>query len=137
MTVPASDLATVAMATSLVNNTDELLKSMVALAAGTYTFGPFYNPKEALRIALNVAAIGGGTITLTLLGYDNSSNATWSILVGTAVAAPGLTRMEVGPLIAASANAIAQDYAPVFYEVQAVIVTGPVTGTIGAHGIGA
>jgi hypothetical protein len=135
MAVPVSDIASQAMATTLVNNTDELLATLIG-ATTSVTFGPFYNPKSVLRLAVNVSAITAGSLTVTLLGYDNSSGATWTILASTALAATGLVRLEVGPWIVASANAIAQDYAPAFYEVQCTIATGPVSATIGAHGLG-
>lgn len=138
MPIPAAgDLATSNFVDTLINNTDELLVSMVALAAGTYVYGPFYNPKAALRVAIGVAAIGGGSITVSLLGYDNSSGLTWTAIASSALAGTGLARIEVGPWVAASANAIAQDYAPTYYELQVVIATGPVSGTIGVHGLAA
>jgi hypothetical protein len=137
MTTPLSDLGNLALATTLVNNTDELLATLSAQGAGTTVYGPFYNPRVALRLAINIAAIGGGSLTVTLLGYDNSSGATWTVIASAALTVTGLTRIEVGPYIAAAANAIAQDYAPAFYQVQCVVATGPVTATIGAHGIGA
>jgi len=132
MTVPTSDLATVEKVTSVVNNTDELLATLTNQSANV-TFGPFYNPSPALRIAINVSAITAGSLTVTLLGYDNSSGATWSILASAAISATGLTLIEVGPAIAAAANAKAQDYAPAFFQVQCVVATGPVWATIGAH----
>jgi hypothetical protein len=137
MPVPVSDLASQALATTLVNNTDELITALSAQAAGTTIYGPFYNPHTALRLAIDITA-QTGTLTVTLLGYDNSSGATWTIIATTALAATGLTRIEVGPYITASVNAIAQDYAPAFYEVQCVVGSGGgVSATIGAHGIGA
>jgi hypothetical protein len=129
------DVRDVAYSTTLANNTNEALVTLTAQAAGTVTFGPFYNPKVALRLAINITAVTG-SLTTTILGYDNTSGATWTVLASTAIAAPGLTRLTVGPYITAVANSIAQDYAPVFYQVQCVIATGPVTATIGAHGVG-
>jgi hypothetical protein len=135
MAVPVSDIATIAAATTLVNNLDELVVTLSSTST-TATFGPFYNPRAALRLAIDIGAITG-SLTVTMLGYDNSSGATWTVIASAALSSTGLTRIEVGPYIAASANAIAQDYAPVFYQVLCTIVTGPVTATIGAHGIGA
>jgi hypothetical protein len=138
MAVPVvGDIATLAMASTIVNNSDELCVALSAQAAGTTVYGPFYNPKKALRLQINVAAIGGGSLTVTLLGYDCSSGATWTVIASAAIAATGLTRIEVGPYIAAAANAIAQDYPPALYQVQCVVATGPVTATIGTAGIGA
>jgi hypothetical protein len=137
MTLPQSDLGNLALATMHVNNTDELLVAMSAQVAGTTTYGPFYNPKRALRIAINIGTITAGSLTVTLLGYDNSSGAAWTVLASAALSSAGLTLIEVGPNVAASANVIAQDYAPAFYQIKAVIATGVVTGTIGAHGLGA
>ena len=137
MKIPVSDVGNLAFATTLVNNTDELAVTLTGQAAGTTVYGPFYNPKEALRLAINISTITAGSLTVTLLGYDFSSGATWTVLASAAVGATGLTRMEVGPFIAASANAVAQDYPPVLYQIQCVVVTGPVWATIGASGIGA
>jgi hypothetical protein len=134
MAVPVSDIATVAAATC-VNNTDELIAALSG-ATGSVTFGPFYNPKQALRLAINISAIAAGSLTVTLLGYDASSGATWTAIASAALTTTGLTRIAVGPLVAASANAFAQDYAPTLYQVQCTVATGPVTATIGAHGSG-
>ena len=55
----------------------------------TVPFGPFYNPKVALRLAVNVSAIAAGTLSVTILGFGQSSGATWTILASTAIAARG------------------------------------------------
>jgi len=121
--------------TTLVNNTDELLATLAGATASA-SFGPFYNPKAALRIAVNISAIAAGSLTVTILGYDQSSGAAWTVLASAALVATGLTLLSVGPFVAAAANVNAQGYAPVFYEVLCTIASGPVTATIGAHGIG-
>jgi hypothetical protein len=133
--MPTLDMMTTHYASTLVNNTDEPLAALAAQAAGTTVYGPFYNPKAALRLAVNITAVTG-SLTVTILGYDQSSGATWTVLASTALSGPGLTLLSVGPYIAATANVQALAYAPVFYTVQCTIVTGPVTATIGAHGIG-
>ena len=133
--MPVLDLMTTGYASTLVNNTDELLVTLTAQGAGTTIYGPFYNPKAALRLAINIASVTG-SLTVTLLGFDNSSGATWTVLASAALSAAGLTLISVGPFVAAAANVTAQAYAPVFYELQCVVVNGPVTATIGAHGIG-
>lgn len=120
---------------SLTNNTDELVGTLTA-AAASVTFGPFYNSHIALRLAINITAITAGSLTVTLLGYDLSSGATWTAIASAALVGTGLTRIEVGPSVAASANAFAQDYAPAYYQVQCTVATGPVSATIGAHGCG-
>lgn len=130
------DMLTTGYAGTLVNNSDELLVTLTAQAAGTTVYGPFYNPKAALRLAVNVSAITAGSLTVTILGFDQSSGATWTVLASTALAATGLVLLSVGPFITAAANVTAQSCAPVWYEVQCAVVTGPVTATIGAHGIG-
>jgi hypothetical protein len=130
------DKMVVSDVTTLINNTDELI-AVLNGATANVTFGPFYNPKVALRLGVNISAITAGSLTVSILGYDQSSGATWTVLASTALAATGLTRLAVGPFVVAAANAIVQDYPPVFYQVQCVVVTGPVTATIGVHGIGA
>jgi hypothetical protein len=129
------DQLTTGFVGTVVNNTDELVATLSGATASA-SFGPFYNPKAALRIAVNISAITAGSLTVTILGYDQSSGAAWTVLASTALVATGLTLLSVGPFVTAVANVNAQGYAPVFYEVLCTIATGPVTATIGAHGIG-
>jgi hypothetical protein len=119
-----------------VGNTDEALATLAG-ATASQTFGPFYNPKPALRLAINITAISAGSLTVALKGYDQSSGASWTVIASTALTTTGLTLIEVGPTVPAAANLVAQDYAPVWYEVVATVATGPVTATIGAHSIAA
>ena len=132
----ASDLQSTALATSVVNNTDEALLVLTG-ATGTTAYGPWYNPKEVLRLAVNIAAITAGNLVVTILGFDQSSGATWTVLASAALSSTGLTLLTVSPYIAAVANQRAQVEPPVWFAVQVAVTTGPVTGTIGYHGVGA
>lgn len=118
------------------NNIDTLNVRVSDGPAGTIVYGPFYNAKAALRLAVNITAIAAGSLTVTILGYDQTSGATWTMLASAALGSTGLTLLSIGPQIAASANVKAQEYAPVFYKLSCVIATGPVSYTIGAHDIG-
>jgi hypothetical protein len=129
------DLQTTQFASTLLNNTDELVATLVG-ATGTTLYGPLYNPKNAIRLSINISAITAGSLVVNLLGYDNASGATWLVLASAALATTGLTRMTVSFSIPASANVYAFDYPPVYYQVQAVVTTGPVWATIGSQCIG-
>lgn len=130
------DVLTNEYALRRVGNTDELLGTLAG-ATSSVTLGPFYNPKAALRVAVNISAIAAGSLTVAIKGFDQSSGATWTVLTSTALTTTGLTLLEVGPTVPASANLIAQDYAPVWFEIVCTVSTGPVTATIGAHYIAA
>jgi hypothetical protein len=124
-------------ATAVVNNTDNTIVPVTTQVAGTVVYGPFYNSKAALRLAINILDVNStGTLTVTLQGVDNTSGATWTVLASTALNAAGLNRLLVGPMVTASANLIAQDYAPVLYRLSCVVATNPVVFSVGAHGVG-
>lgn len=129
------DIRDAAYSAALVNNTDQPLATLTAQAAGTVVSGPFYNPKKAIRININITAITG-SVVVTVLGYDATSGATWTALASASLNSTGLTRLVIGPNIAASANLIAQDYAPTWIQLSTVVTTGPLTATIGLQGMG-
>lgn len=129
------DIRDVAYVTTPINNTDESALTLTAQAAGTVVSSVLYNAKNAVRININITAVTG-TLTVTVLGFDNTSGATWTALASAALGSTGLTRLTIGPYFAAAANVNAQDYPPTFYQIQAVVATGPVTATIGVQGIG-
>jgi hypothetical protein len=121
----------------VLNNIDETIVPVTTQAVGTTVYGPFYCTHSALRLAINITDVNStGTLTVTIQGYDLTSAATWTVLASTALNAAGLTRLTVGPQIAASANAIAQDYAPCLYRVSCVVATAAVVFSIGAHQLG-
>lgn len=123
------------MGTPIYNSDEGALLTLNAQAAGTVVTGPRYNPLGALRVVINITAITG-TLTVTIQGYDQASGTTFTLLASTAIAATGQTVLLVAPGIAASANAIAQNYAGPFIQIQAVVATGPCTATISAHFLG-
>ena len=123
-------------ATTLLNNTSDLALALNAQSAGTVVSQQLYNGKTTLRVNVNIAAITAGSLTVTILGVDPVSNATWTALASAALTTTGLTQLVVGPYIAAVANQRALVEPPVIYQIQAVVATGPVTATISVEGIG-
>lgn len=122
-------------------NSDEgALLTLSAQGAGTVLSSVRYNPLGALRVVINTTAITGTTptLTVTIQLVDQVSGAVINLLASTAISATGTTVLKVAPGLAASANAVAQDYAGPFIQIQAVVGgTGPsVTATISAHFLG-
>lgn len=72
-----------------------------------------------------------GTATVTIQGKDQTSGDYRTILTGTAIATVSDQLLKVGPTVAASANAIAQDYLPETIRIQVVIATANVTFEVG------
>jgi hypothetical protein len=108
----------------------------VTVAAGTttQTLGPHVNDfYRGIKVILDqtVNAGSAGSITLSILGYDKTSNKTWVILAGAAVAAVATNVYTVYPGIIAVTNVSANDVLPDRYE---IVVTAnnanPVTYTV-------
>jgi hypothetical protein len=67
----------------------------------------------AVHVTINVSAVTATPIiTPAIQGQDPASGSWYSILVGTAITATGLTVLKVGPGITAVANGAAADYLP-------------------------
>jgi len=84
------------------------------------------------EIYLNVSSIGTGNITLTVQGKDVTSGTYYTVLQGAAVSSNGLTRYQVFPGGATTANVSVNDIFPFTWR---IVVTAnnanPVTYTVG------
>lgn len=86
-----------------------------------------------LNVVVDTTAIGSSaTVTTTISGKDTASGKYYTILASTAVATNTTTRMKVGPTVAASANAAAQDYLPKTIRITYTVATATSTFSIGA-----
>jgi hypothetical protein len=121
--------------TPMYNSDEGALLTLSAQAAGTVLSSVRYNPLGALRVVVNITSITG-SLTVSILLVDQASGATVVLLASAAIAATGTTVLKVAPGLAASANAVANDYGGPFIQVQAVVATGPCTATISAHFLG-
>lgn len=106
----------------------------VASGAGTYV-GQFQNlSHRGLKLSINITAISGTTptLTVTILGKDPVSGATYVILASAALNATGETVLTVYPGVTVAANLSVSDVLPPTFVIQAVVGgTGPsVTATI-------
>lgn len=72
---------------------------------------------STLNVVLDVTSAGTGSVTVTINGKDSASGKYYLILSGAAVVTNSTNRYKVGPTIAASANAIAQDYMPKYIQI--------------------
>lgn len=86
---------------------------------------------QYLNLFTNLTVTNSGSVTITIQGKDVASGTYYTILAGTALSTITTQRLKVGPTIAASANAIAQDYLPRFIRIQAVTATANPTFTVG------
>lgn len=92
---------------------------------------------RGMLVFINVTAITGTspTLTVTLKGsIDAAATATYTLLASASITSTGLTVLKVYPGLAVSANAAANDIAPVYSQISTAIGgTGPsVTATISA-----
>lgn len=67
---------------------------------------------NAAIVTLDVTTAGTGSITVLIEGKDTISGKYRTLLTGAAVTTVTTNVYKVGPTVAASANAIAQDYMP-------------------------
>lgn len=70
-----------------------------------------YNHKT-LIVVLDMTVVGTGSVTVTINGKDSASGKYRLLLSGTAITSNSTNTYKIGPNLAASANAIAQDYLP-------------------------
>jgi hypothetical protein len=88
---------------------------------------------QFLNVIIDITAIGAsGTVTCTIQGKDTTSGKYYTILASSALASNATTRLKVGPTIAASANAIAQDYLPKTIRVSVAVAVAASTFSVGA-----
>lgn len=84
----------------------------------TQTGSDIQNPLgNALVVVLDMTTVGTGSVTVTIEGKDTASGKYYTLLTGAAVTTNSTNRYRVGPTLAASANAIAQDYLPPVFRI--------------------
>lgn len=76
-----------------------------------------YNGLGALIVVLDVTSAGTGSVTVSIDGKDAASGKYINLLTGAAVTTNSTNRYRIGPNLAASANAIAQDYVPRIFRI--------------------
>jgi hypothetical protein len=67
---------------------------------------------RGIHVVLNVTSAGTGSITLSIVGVDSVSAATYTILAGAAVTTNSTNVYKVGQGLTAAANAVANDLLP-------------------------
>lgn len=84
----------------------------------TQTSGDLTNiTGNTLTVVLDVTSAGTGSVTVTINGKDSASGKYYLLLSGAAVTTNSTNRYRVGPALAASANAVAQDYLPRTFQI--------------------
>lgn len=99
-----------------------LVDEEVILASGartaTQTLGPYKSPDQfgtvdAIEVILDLTAFTtAASLTLSVEGYVEGSSAFRTILSGAALTAVGVTRLVLGPMVPAAANASATAILP-------------------------
>ena len=99
-----------------------------AAITATATSADLSNPTHhGAKFIINVSAYTSGNITPRIQAPVPSSPSTYyDILVGTAISSTGTTVLKIGPGIAASSNAAAQDSLPPVYRVVLGGASSPV-----------
>ncbi len=79
----------------------------------TQTSAKLDNPNDsALHVILAMTAVGTGSVTVSIDGYDPASDTYYNLLTGAAVIANGTNIYKVGPALTPAAIAVANDYMP-------------------------
>lgn len=77
---------------------------------------------SGVHVVINVSAISDTpSITPTIEGKDPASGSYYSILVGSAITATGMTVLKVGPGITPVANGAAADFLPAVWRVSLAV----------------
>jgi hypothetical protein len=106
--------------------------NLASRAAGTVNSGDIDTTGcNNLNVYTKVTVPNGGSIVVTIQGKDVNSGDYYTILSGTSISTATNQRLKVGPTIAASANAIAQDYLPKTIRISVVVSTAAVTFSVG------
>jgi hypothetical protein len=100
----------------------QLLESIGFTKVGetaTFTSPNFVNKGCAgVVVTLVTTAIGTGSITLTINGYDRASNTSYLLLSGAAVVSNTTNRYTVAPNIPVVANVSARDVLPELWNIK-------------------
>jgi hypothetical protein len=114
-------------------NEEVVLKPNNTTFSATYTSPDLQNlGGKDISVYLNTTNIGTATLTVAINGKDPASGTYFNLLTSTAVSTNTFTRLKIGPAIAASANAIAQDVlTPTFQIVATLGGTGNAVASLG------
>ena len=105
------------LANSGLNGDTTLLAS--AARTTTQTSSDITNMQtNALVVVLNMTVAGTGSVTLSIEGKDTASGTYAVLLTGAAITTVSTNRYKVGPIIAAVASSIAQDYLPAVFRIK-------------------
>lgn len=72
---------------------------------------------NALIVVLDMTVVGTGSVTVSIQGKDATSGQYRTLLTGAAITTNSTNTYKIGPTVAASANAIAQDYLPPTFRI--------------------
>jgi len=90
-----------------------------------------YSAGKYLHLVINITNANGGTLTVTIVGFDPVSGP-YTILASAGLVANAQTILRVGPALTAAANLVANDFIPISWGVQAVVATATMTFSITA-----
>lgn len=111
----------------------EILPSAARTAATVDSADQTNSGWRGAHVVLNVSAFTSGTYTLHIQGKDPVSGTYYDILVGTALAATGVSIYKVYPGISTVANGSAADILPRIWRVRLVGAASPsMTFSVGA-----
>lgn len=92
-----------------------------------------YSAGKYLDLTVDITNANGGTVTVTIVGWDPASGKQFTILASAALAANATTVLRVGPALTAAANLVANDFIPIYWSVQVVVATATVTLSLGGQ----
>jgi hypothetical protein len=116
------------------NNIDTAaLLNLAAQGAGTVNSSDQTNFNgRGVQVGINVTAATAMTLTIHIQGKDVASGQYYDMLVSTAIAATGFTRLTLYPGMTNAANVMQNDVLPRTWRVQAVVTGTSVSATVGA-----
>jgi hypothetical protein len=100
-----------------------------ALAAGATDL--LYSGGKYLALVINITNANGGTLTVTIRGMDPISGP-YLILASAGLVANAQTILRVGPALTAAANAVANDFLPISWNLDVLVATATMTFSITA-----
>jgi len=102
-------------------------------AANTYLSSEFDNSMGAmgLRAFTDVTVPNGGSVTITLQGYDPTSAKWYTLIAGSAISTATTQALLTYPGATTVANSVGQWPVPGKFRVMAVVATAAVTFSVG------
>ena len=108
---------------------------------GSYSLGAgapnrsdvLYSAGKYLDLTIDITNANGGTLTVTIVGWDPASGKQFTILASAGLVANATTVLKVGPALTAAANLVANDFIPFEWSVQVVVATATMTFSLGGQ----